>query len=52
MSTIKQQALDVLGKYMDKASKPKRKELLSFLEGFVYHSEAVESMKQQKDKSA
>lgn len=52
MSTIKQQALDKLGQYMDKATKPKRKEMLAFLEGFTYYAQAVESLKEQKNKPA
>lgn len=39
MASIKQQALDTLGKYMDSVKPSKRKELLLWLEGFAYHAE-------------
>ncbi len=51
MSTIKDKALSVLGSYMDKASTPKRKEMLAFLEGFAYYAESNID-KAQKNKPA
>lgn len=47
MSTIKQQALDKLGKFMDKANRTERNGMLMFLEGFTY---AFDSIKESKGK--
>ena len=54
MSTIKQQALEKLGAYMDSASRPERKEMLMFLEGFIYATENMKTGKGngKKEKSA
>lgn len=52
LSTIKQQALEKLGAYMDSATRPERKEMLMFLEGFTYAAENIKTGKGKKEKSA
>ena len=39
MTSVKEQALDTVAQYMDKASEDEQKQFLVWLEGFSYHAQ-------------
>lgn len=39
MTSVKEQALDTVAQYMDKASEDEQRQFLVWLEGFSYHAQ-------------
>ena len=39
MTSVKEQALDTVAQYMDKASEDEQRQFLVWLEGFAYHAQ-------------
>lgn len=47
MTSVKEQALDTVAQYMDKASEDEQRQFLVWLEGFSYHAQNAEGREEE-----